>query len=187
MRDQGERSPLVVIASNRGPFKFEQRPDGSISVKRGSGGLVTALGALAEQHEVLWVASAMDDGDRQWAEEHRDEVVEVEGVYLRLVTPDPDRYEMFYQQIANPLLWFIQHQLWDSPRSPTITKETWDAWTEGYVAINRLFADAIVDSVKDTDRPVIILPQDYHLYLVPRFLRERLGSRAQIQPFVHIP
>ena len=104
MRDQDESSPLVVIASNRGPFKFEQRPDGSISVKRGSGGLVTALGALAEQHEVLWVASAMDDGDRQWAEEHRDEVVEVEGVYLRLVTPDPDRYEMFYQQIANPLL-----------------------------------------------------------------------------------
>ena len=45
----------------------------------------------------------------------------------------------------------------------------------------------IADSVKDTDRPILIFPQDYHLYMVPHFLREMLGDRVQIQPFCHIP
>jgi trehalose 6-phosphate synthase len=89
--------------------------------------------------------------------------------------------------IANPLLWFIQHQLWDAPRYPSITTETWQAWREGYIAINKLFAKTVADAVKDSDRQVIILPQDYHLYLLPGFLREMLGDWVQIQPFIHIP
>ena len=53
--------------------------------------------------------------------------------------------------------------------------------------INRQFAQAVADSIPDTDRPVIVLPQDYHLYLLPAFLRELVGDNVQIQPFVHIP
>lgn len=185
--EQGDQSPLIVIASNRGPFKFDVKLDGSLSVKRGTGGLVTALTALAERHDVLWVASAMNTGDRQWAEEHGGEAAEVEGVSLRLIRPDRETYRRYYGVIANPLLWFIQHQLWDVPRTPSITEKTWDAWETGYVAMNKLFAEAIADSVKDVDRPIIILPQDYHLYMVPHFLREQLGERVQIQPFIHIP
>ncbi|MBZ0301451.1 MAG: trehalose-6-phosphate synthase, partial [Anaerolineae bacterium] len=86
-----------------------------------------------------------------------------------------------------PLLWFIHHQLWDTSRRPSISAQTWEAWEEGYVAVNRLFAQAIAHTVESVDRPVIIFPQDYHLYLVPRFLREALGDRVQIQPFIHIP
>jgi trehalose 6-phosphate synthase len=96
-------------------------------------------------------------------------------------------YRQYYNVIANPLLWFVQHQLWDVPRKPTITRETWDAWREGYVNINRQFAHAVADSIGDTDRPVVILPQDYQLYLVPGYVRELLGDRVQIQPFIHIP
>lgn len=182
----GETSPLIVIASNRGPFKFHMK-NGALQVERGSGGLVTALGALAEQHDVLWVAAALSKTDRAWIEQTGDQPAEVENIRLRLVRPARKRYEQYYNVIANPLLWFIQHQLWDIPRTPSITLQTWKAWRNGYVAINRLFADVIADSVKDANRPVIIFPQDYHLYLVPRFLRERLGDEVQIQPFVHIP
>lgn len=178
--------PLIVIASNRGPFKFKEK-DGELVAERGSGGLVTALAALAEQYDVLWVAAALDKADRAWIEQTGNKPTEVENVLLRMVRPSRLRYDQYYNVIANPLLWFIQHQLWDIPRAPSITRETWKAWTNGYVAINKLFADVIVDSVKDSRRPVIIFPQDYHLYLVPRFLRECLGDRVQIQPFVHIP
>ena len=62
-----KQSPMIVIASNRGPFSFSARKDGSFRVKRGAGGLVTALGALAEEHDVLWIASALSRGDRAWA------------------------------------------------------------------------------------------------------------------------
>ena len=173
--------PLMVIASNRGPFSFSSNKDGSFTAKRGVGGLVTALGALAEKHDVLWIAVALSRGDRQWAARHNHEPQQVEGIRLRLLIPKRKKlYEQYYNEISNPLLWFIQHQLWDTPRAPSIRAGTWKAWDEGYRGINQQFAEAIADVVEDSQRPVIILPQDYHLYLVPRFLRQRLGQEVQI-------
>jgi len=181
------QDPLIVIVSNRGPFSFTRNPDGEFIVERGAGGLVTALGALAEQHEVLWIALAMSEDDRLWAEEHDSEPQSVEGIYLQLVCPDEEAYEQYYGVIANPLLWFIQHQLWDIPRTPSITQETWDAWNQGYVGINELLATAVAESLEGVDRPIIIFPQDYHLYMLPKFLRQQLRANVQIQPFIHIP
>lgn len=179
--------PLIVIASNRGPFSFKAKGKGTFDVQRGSGGLVTALGALAEKHEVLWVAAAMSEDDRQWVEAQEEKEVLVQDILLRLITPDPEAYNRYYHQIANPLLWFIQHQLWDTPRTPNITEETWEAWYEGYLKVNKQLAEAIADSVQDRDRQILIFPQDYQLYMVPHYLRELLGYEVQIQPFIHIP
>lgn len=184
------KNPLIVIASNRGPYSFQIDDDKDELVpERGTGGLVTALLALAQRHDVLWVAAALGEGDRRWAREHKGQPQSIEGIQLQLIEPDPDRYDMYYNSVANPLLWFIQHEMWDIPRSPSINAEMWRAWEEGYVAINRQFADTIAEIVADVpkDRPVIIMPQDYHLYMMPGFLREQLGNRVQIQPFVHIP
>jgi trehalose 6-phosphate synthase len=189
MSNDNQTNPLIVIASNRGPFSFEAREDGGYRVRRGSGGLVTALSALAQKHDVLWVASAMSDSDRQWAEEQSDQIEEVEGIYLQLIIHNEEHYQRYYNTISNPLLWFIQHQLWDIPRSPTITRQTWDAWENGYRPINKGFAEAIASSLagQDPARPVVIFVQDYHLYLVPHYLRDIVGERVQIQPFIHIP
>lgn len=182
-----EDKPLIVIASNRGPFSFSQEGDSGFEVKRGAGGLVTALTALAERHEVLWVAATMTDGDREWNQKNKGETQNVEGINLKLVEPDSKSYEGYYNVIANPLLWFIQHQLWDIPRTPSISEETWNGWEEGYKPVNELFAKAIAKSVEGVDRPIIVLPQDYHLYMVPHYLRKQMGERVQIQPFIHIP
>jgi trehalose 6-phosphate synthase len=181
-----DQQPLIIIASNRGPFSFHKRGKG-FSVDRGAGGLVTALGALAERHEVLWVASAMSEDDRLWSQQHDGQVQKVEGIRLKLVEPKLEDYEGYYNEIANPLLWFIQHQLWDIPRAPSITEHTWSAWEQGYKPVNELFAQAIAEAIGDTQRPVIVLPQDYHLYMTPHYLRALVGERVQIQPFVHIP
>jgi len=182
-----EAPPLIVIASNRGPYSFKAQADGTFAVTRGSGGLVTALAALAEKHDVLWIAAALSRDDRRWASAHDDTVQLVQNTRLRLLRTDRRRYRQYYNVIANPLLWFLQHQLWDVPRKPEINRETWEAWREGYVAVNRQFAEVIADSVCQVNRPVFIFPQDYQLYLVPHFLRQWLGDRVQIQPFIHIP
>jgi trehalose 6-phosphate synthase len=179
--------PLIVIASNRCPFSFRATPDGSFKVKRGEGGLVTALGAVAERHDVLWVAAALNRADYDWAARHGNTTQDVQGIDLRLVLPDRKRYSQYYNIIANPLLWFIHHQLWDTPRKPSITRETWDAWHQGYVVVNQQFAQVIAESIADARRPVIVFPQDYHLYMVPYYLRQQVGDRIQIQPFIHIP
>lgn len=179
--------PLIVIVSNRGPFSFKKNVDGTFRVERGVGGLVTALGALAEQHEVLWVAAAMDKDDRRWVDAQPDETQQVEGIFLRLIKPDRKAYQGYYNVISNPMLWFIQHQLWDAPRNPSITQETWNAWEKGYLEINKAFARIVARTVEDEKRPVIVLPQDYHLYMFPHYLRELTGAKVQIQPFIHIP
>ena len=184
---QAEENPLIVIASNRGPFSFTETEEGEFEIQRGSGGLVTALGALAEKQDVLWVAAAMSEDDRAWAEAQANGDQLVEGIRMKLITPEPEAYQMYYHEIANPLLWFIHHQLWDSPRSPNITEDTWRAWDEGYVTINQQMAEAVAEAVREEDRPVIVLPQDYQLYMVPHYLRQELGDRAHIQPFIHIP
>lgn len=179
--------PLIVIVSNRGPFSFRKSADGTYRVERGAGGLVTALGALAEQHDVVWVAAAMDKGDRRWVDDQSDEPQQVEGISLRLIKPNKKAYQGYYNVISNPMLWFIQHQLWDTPRNPSITQETWDGWGSGYLPINKAFAQVVADTVKGENRPIIILPQDYQLYLFPHYLRELMGEKVQIQPFIHIP
>jgi len=179
--------PLIVVVSNRGPFSFKKTSDGTFNVKRGTGGLVTALGGLAEKHDVLWVAAALSKDDYLWLKTTDGKPQNVEGISLLLMQPKKKPYLRYYNVIANPMLWFIQHQLWDTPRNPSITRETWEAWDHGYVEINKAFAQEVTDIVKDEERPVIIFPQDYHLYLLPHFLRKSLGDRVQVQPFVHIP
>ena len=58
--------PLVVV-SNRGPVSFRRDADGTLEAVRGAGGLVAALAPLADRHDVVWVASAMGDADREVA------------------------------------------------------------------------------------------------------------------------
>ncbi len=186
-----EKDPLIVIASNRGPFSFSRDENGDFSVRRGEGGLVTALWALAQQNKVLWIAAALSDDDRAWAAQHANKITEFSGIFLKLITPDREQYDLYYNEISNPLLWFIHHELWDVPRSPVITRRVWEAW-DAYRAVNEQFAEVIAESVEemsqdDEDRPIIVFPQDYHLYMVPYFLRKRVGDRVQIQPFIHIP
>ena len=53
-----DQAPLVLV-SNRGPVTYQE--DGS--VKRGTGGLVTALTGLASHRDAVWIASALTDGD----------------------------------------------------------------------------------------------------------------------------
>ncbi len=187
MAPNQQNEPLIIIISNRGPFSFTRKEDGTFDTKRGAGGLVTALAGLAENHDVTWVAASLGEDDRLWAEAGGNKPQRVENIDLFLIQPDAEAYKKYYEIIANPLLWFIQHQMWDAPRKPSILGETWDAWDNGYKIINQFFADSVVDMLQEIDRPVIILPQDYHLYLLPRYLREKLGNRVQIQPFIHIP
>jgi trehalose 6-phosphate synthase len=184
-----DADPLIVIASNRGPYAFSEKENGDFEPKRGAGGLVTALWALAERHDVLWVASALSEDDRKWSQSNNGQPTKIENIDLLLIESPEDRYDAFYNSISNPLLWFIQHEMWNIPRTPSLTEEMWQAWEDGYVWINQQFADAIAEIVADEpeDRPVIIMPQDYHLYLVPEFLRPQISSNYQIQPFVHIP
>jgi len=104
---------------------------------------------------------------------------------LRLVAHEPNAYDWFYNVIANPTLWFLQHYLWDLKHAPNLDQGIHHAWEEGYRAVNRNFAQAVVDELeREPDATVFF--HDYHLYLVPRFVRS-VQPDATLQHFVHIP
>ncbi len=178
-------SPLVLV-SNRGPVTFE--PDGEI--RRGTGGLVTALTGLASYREVTWIASAMTDEDVMAAEEHKGRPFTVQapegGDYrVKLVASDPEAYDRFYNIIANPMLWFIQHYLWDLSNAPDIRRNETEAFEFGYNVVNEDLARAVLEEIDDVDQPVVMV-HDYHLYTLPGLIRQARPD-VFLHHFVHIP
>ena len=173
-----------MLVSNRAPF--EPGPGGSF--RRGAGGLVTAMLTVAQATGAPWVACARNDAERELARGEQPVEVRLDGETLRIhyVRPSPDEYHKYYSVISNPLLWFIQHYLWDLTHEPVIDDEVHDAWDNGYVRLNELFAEKIAAVARATGRRPLILTQDYQLYLSPARVRQ-LVPHAAMQHFVHIP
>jgi trehalose 6-phosphate synthase len=179
----------LVIAANRAPVTFEEAEDGTVELRRGGGGLVTALtGLFRHTPDATWIACARTKADTAW---EKGKVTFDDGteVGVRFLSPAEDAYEGYYNVIANPLLWFLQHSMWDVPRAPVIDRATWRAWEDGYRVINCQFADAIAQQVRASSRPTLVMLQDYHLYLAARYLRAGLRKRQRptVLHFVHIP
>jgi trehalose 6-phosphate synthase len=179
------RGPLVLV-SNRGPVTFQD--DGS--VKRGTGGLVTALTGLASHRDAVWIASALTDGDASKAQEAQGKPFTVRsptGVeyQVRLVVSDPDAYDRFYNIFANPMLWFIQHYLWDLSNAPDIRRHETEAFEFGYNAVNEDLARAVLEEIEEVENPIVMV-HDYHLYTLPSLVR-RARPDVFLHHFVHIP
>ena len=178
-------APLVLV-SNRGPVTFG--PDGEI--RRGTGGLVTALIGLASHRDVTWIASAMTDEDVAVSEEHQGKPFAVtapggDEYRVKLVASDPDAYDRFYNITANPMLWFIQHYLWDLSNAPDIRRNETEAFEFGYNVVNEDLARAVMEEIEGIERPVVMV-HDYHLYTLPGLLR-RVRPDVFLHHFVHIP
>ena len=63
---------------------------------------------------------------------------------MRLVASDPEAYDRFYNVFANPMLWFIQHYLWDLSNAPDIRRNEVEAFEFGYNVVNEDLAEAVL-------------------------------------------
>src|SRR3954464_1368785 len=136
----------LIIVSNRAPVTYG-REGGERVARRGGGGLVTALAPLVSLHDVTWVANALSDEDRAVAAEAGGAFEETgrdgSRYRLRLVRHDPADFARFYNEFANPALWFLQHEmaeLVDPPRE--------EAW-ESYGRVNRNVAAAVLEELDE--------------------------------------
>ncbi len=180
--------PPLILVSNRGPVRFTDDGEGGTAMLRSDGGLVTALSGLMNVVPAVWISAAIDDGDaRVQAESGGEYTIPGLGVDTRgrFVVISPEVYDRYYNVVANPMLWFIQHYLWDLSNVPNIRDEEFAAWDHGYIEANRLFADAVVAALADHPGSVVML-HDYHLYTAPEIIRERAPD-AFLHFFVHIP
>ena len=170
--------------SNRAPYE----PDAGGGFVRGAGGLVSGLTSVAEATEARWVACARTPRERALAKSGPVRVNRrrAKELIMDLVDVGPARYRMHYSVISNPLLWFVQHALWNLPEEPVVDKRTWRAWHAGYAEVNRLLAERVAQICIESRRQPLVLTQDYQLYLTPRHVRS-LVPAATLQQFVHIP
>ncbi|MER7637890.1 trehalose-6-phosphate synthase [Streptomyces sp. NPDC126522] len=166
----------VLVASNRGPVSYEVGDDGSLRAKRGGGGLVSGLSAIGPDADALWVCSALSDGDREAVRRGVGE----DGV--RMLDIPADVHTDAYNGIANSVLWFVHHMLYQTPLEPVFDAEFRRQWAS-YETYNRAFAEALAQEAAEG---AVAIVQDYHLCLVPGMLRE-LRPDLRIGHFSHTP
>ena len=180
----------LILVSNRGPVEHQMTPEGRPEARRGSGGVVTALSSLAQSVEFTWVASAMGEGDRTIANDGQGRRLPSplpgHKINLRYVVTPRRIYHKYYNVLCNPLLWFLQHYMWNPPYNPNVDASIHDAWKTGYIPVNQAFANVVIEEARQAQRPPIIIGHDYHLYLIPEYVRQEFPE-AIIQHYVHIP
>ncbi|MDN3296237.1 trehalose-6-phosphate synthase [Streptomyces ficellus] len=167
----------ILVASNRGPVSYVPRADGTLDARRGGGGLVSGLSAIGPEAGALWVCAALTDGDRQAV---RQGLVTEPGV--QMLDIDAAVHADAYNGIANSVLWFVHHMLYQTPLEPAFDAEFRRQWV-AYRLYNRAFAEALAQEAADG---AAVLVQDYHLALVPGMLRE-LRPDLRIGHFSHTP
>lgn len=163
----------VLVASNRGPVSYAVGDDGTLEAKRGGGGLVSGLSAVDDK---MWVCAALGDGDREAVRRGVGEP----GV--RMLDIDARVHADAYNGIANSVLWFVHHMLYQTPVEPVFDAEFRRQWAS-FEAYNRAFAEALAE---EAGEGAAVLVQDYHLSLVPGMLRE-LRPDLRIGHFSHTP
>jgi trehalose 6-phosphate synthase len=169
----------VVIVSNRGPVTFQVADDGSLTARRGAGGLVSGLGPLVAGTDATWIAAAMSEGDRRVAERG---VVEAEGFRVRSLALDATAFRTAYDVVCNATLWFLHHGLYDRARRPRFDTRFREAW-QAYRDVNAAFADVVA---QESPEGAAVLVQDYHLALVGPLLAERRPDLRTVH-FSHTP
>ncbi|MFJ3232282.1 trehalose-6-phosphate synthase [Streptomyces sp. NPDC086787] len=176
----------VLVASNRGPVSYEVREDGVLHARRGGGGLVSGLSAIGPGAGAVWVCAALSDADREAVRRshggRRLSEDATGGQRVRMLDIDPTVFADAYNGIANSVLWFVHHMLYQTPLEPVFDAEFRRQWAS-YRAYNQAFAEALAQEAAEGAAVVI---QDYHLALAPRMLRT-LRPDLRIGHFSHTP
>ncbi len=180
----------LLIASNRGPVSFARGAGGTLSAKRGGGGMVSGLSAAADEIPMTWVCAALSDADRQAASRAKGGLLDPGelggGASVRMLDIPPAVFNSAYNDVANSTLWFVHHMLYDTPNRPSFGPAFASQW-EAFRQYNEMFADALAEEAMAAGTAAARAAiQDYHLCLAPRLLAERAPGLA-IAHFSHTP
>lgn len=167
----------LVVVSNREPYAHRRTAEG-VEIEHPSGGVVAALDPVMQASGGTWIAWGSGDADF--------EVTDARGRVR--VPPERDAYTLkrvaltqaevdgYYYGYANQALWPLCHMALAHAR---FRRRPWDL----YQAANHRFAEAVLE---ETDPDAVVWVHDYHLALVPRYVRARRPEQF-IMHFWHIP
>jgi trehalose 6-phosphate synthase len=168
-----------MVVANREPYIHDWAPDGSIRVLHPASGLVTALEPVMRACSGTWIAHGSGSADRETVDAH--DRVRVppgdESYSIRRIWLTKEEEQGFYYGFANEGLWPLCHVAHTRPEFRAKDLEQ-------YRRVNERFAEAVA-AESAVDDPIVLV-QDYHFALLPKYLR-RLKPRATILTFWHVP
>lgn len=169
----------LFVVSNREPY-IHMRRGRSVEVSVPPSGLVTALEPVLCACEGTWLAHGNGTADRENVDRHDRLAVPPDDprYTLRRVWLTKEEEEGYYYGFANEGLWPLCHI---AHTRPIFRAADW----EQYQAVNRKFADALLEEIKDNEKPVVLV-QDYHFALLPRMIKQKRPD-ARVAIFWHIP
>ncbi len=169
----------LVVVSNRQPYVFSLDEQGGLQGQMPPGGLTAAIDPLMRACGGAWIAQSSSEGDQAAADpKGRISVPPDEpAYYMRLLNLSEEENAGYYYGFANEGLWPLCHIAYTEP---LFDSEHYHF----YQSVNRRFAGLVLDEIHND--PAIVLIQDYHLALLPRYIREA-NQDAIIGQFWHIP
>ena len=164
------RDTRLIVVANREPYIHvrQTRPaQGVLNWFRGrketmgveclrpASGLVTALDPVMRACGGTWIAHGSGNADRETADAtgHVKVPPDKPSYTLRRIWLTEEEEQGYYYGLANNALWPLCHIAYARPE---FAESDW----QQYVRVNRRFADAVIEEVKDT--PAIVFVQDPH-------------------------
>jgi alpha,alpha-trehalose-phosphate synthase [UDP-forming] len=169
----------LFVVSNREPYVHMQHGK-SVEVMVPPSGVVTAIEPVLRACDGTWIAHGNGDADRETVDEHDRLRVPPEDPHytLRRIWLSKEEEEGYYYGFANEGLWPLCHI---AHTRPIFRAEDW----KYYQAVNQKFADALLEEMRDVEKPIVLV-QDYHFALLPRLIKEK-RPEARVAIFWHIP
>ena len=169
----------LFVVSNREPYMHERRGKNIEAVVPASG-LVTALEPVLRSCDGTWIAHGSGEADREAVDRHdRLRVPPDKPEYtLRRVWLTKQEEQGYYYGFSNEGLWPLCHI---AHARPLFRTSDWESYQE----VNRKFADAALEEMAGTERPLLLV-QDYHFALLPRMVKDARPD-VRVAIFWHIP
>jgi alpha,alpha-trehalose-phosphate synthase [UDP-forming] len=169
---------VLIVVSNREPY-MHTLSGGRIECHRPVSGLTEALDPVMRASGGTWIAQGAGDADRRVVDGHsRIGVPPDKPEYtLRRVWLTEEDIAGFYLGFANSALWPLCHITFTPP---VFSSNNWKT----YQKVNDIFARAVLHEIDG--RKAVVLVQDYHFALLPRYLKEK-DPHIIVGQFWHIP
>jgi trehalose 6-phosphate synthase/phosphatase len=164
----------IILVSNRLPVTVTRGRAG-IKYKNSGGGLATGLSSFYKNNNCLWIGwpGIITDDKNEKSNIKKFLFEEYRSIPIFLSESDISNY---YSGFSNNTLWPLFHYF---PQYVIYNQKFWDY----YKLVNKKFARIILKNIEENDS---IWIHDYHLMLLPNFIREKLPN-IKIGFFLHIP
>lgn len=177
---KGKKRRLIIVAKQL-PVNCKRGADGKWHVEWDDARSFLGNLRVLKKHgmQLRWVGSPGVDVAKEEQDQLEEALLEHNCVPVFLPAELQDR---FFNGFCKEVLWPLLHYV--MPHNNLSFGKRWDAVWQGYTAANQTYSN-VVARVAESQHDSIWI-QNYHLLLMPSFLRKKL-PRAKIGIFIHTP